>query len=104
MSARRRRSAHPPMTAVAMPLDKLDLWLQVRNGAAATNLSMLDGFVTAVVAGPVSMGPARVDLPSARHRDRRIQSWRHAGVRGDLRRGGPSQCDRRDAHQRTQDL
>src|SRR5712671_5488845 len=57
MSARRRRSAHPPMTAVAVPLDKLDLWLQVRTGAAATNLSMLDGFVTAVVAGPVSMDP-----------------------------------------------
>jgi hypothetical protein len=31
MSARRRRSAHPPMTAVAMPLDKLDLWLQANN-------------------------------------------------------------------------
>src|ERR1700732_4763403 len=57
MSARRRRSVHPPMTAVAMPLDKLDLWLQGRTGAAATNLSMLDGFVTAVVAGPVSMNP-----------------------------------------------
>jgi len=56
MSARRRRPAHPPMTAVAMPLDKLDVWLQGRahQGAAATNLSMLDGFVTAVVAGPVS--------------------------------------------------
>jgi uncharacterized protein len=57
MSARRRRSAHPPMTAVAMPLDKLDVWLQGRTGAAATNLSMLDGFVTAVVGGAVSMGP-----------------------------------------------
>src|SRR6202790_2524484 len=57
MSARRRRSAHPPMTAVAMPLDKLDLWLQVRTGAAATNLSMLDAFVTAGVAGPGSMDP-----------------------------------------------
>ena len=57
MSARRRRSAHPPMTAVAMPLDKLDVWLQGRTGAAATNLSMLDGFVTAIVAGPVSMDP-----------------------------------------------
>ena len=45
------------MTAVAMPLEKLDLWLQSRTGAAATNLSMLDGFVTAVVAGPVSMDP-----------------------------------------------
>jgi len=43
MSARRRRSAHPPMTAVAMPLDKLDVWLQGRTGAAATNLAMLDG-------------------------------------------------------------
>jgi uncharacterized protein len=55
----RRRSAHPPMTAVAMPLDKLDVWLQGRakQGAAAKNLSMLDGFVTAVVAGPVSMDP-----------------------------------------------
>jgi uncharacterized protein len=59
MSARRRRSAHPPMTAVAMPLDRLDVWLQGRadHGAAATNLSMLDGFVTAIVAGPVSMAP-----------------------------------------------
>jgi yecA family protein len=59
MSARRRHSAHPPMAAVAMPLDKLDLWLQGRtdHGAAATNLSMLDGFVTAIVAGPVSMDP-----------------------------------------------
>ena len=45
------------MTAVAMPLDKLDVWLQGRTGAAATNLSMLDGFVTAIVAGPVSMDP-----------------------------------------------
>ncbi len=40
-----------------MSLDKLDVWLQGRTGAAATNLSMLDGFVTAVVAGPVSMDP-----------------------------------------------
>jgi uncharacterized protein len=57
MSARRRRTSHPPMSAVAMPLDKLDLWLQGRTGAAASNLSMLDGFVTAIVAGPVSMDP-----------------------------------------------
>ena len=59
MSARRRRSANPPMTAVAMQLDTLDAWLQGRanHGAAATNLSMLDGFVTAIVAGPVSMDP-----------------------------------------------
>jgi uncharacterized protein len=45
------------MTKVAMPLDKLDVWLQGRTGAAATSLSVLDGFVTGVVAGPVSMDP-----------------------------------------------
>lgn len=45
------------MTAVAMPLDELDRWLQGRAGAAATSLSMLDGFVTAIVAGPVSIDP-----------------------------------------------
>jgi hypothetical protein len=73
MSAR-RRSAHPPMTAVAMPLDKLDLWLQGRAGAAAANLAMLDGFVTAIVAGARVDGPARVDLSAARHRERRLQS------------------------------
>jgi uncharacterized protein len=56
MSAR-CRSVHPLMTAVAMPLDKLDRWLQGRAGSSAANLSMLDGFVTAIVAGPVSMGP-----------------------------------------------
>jgi len=40
-----------------MPLDKLDSWLQGRTGAAAASLSMLDGFVTAIVAGPVSIDP-----------------------------------------------
>jgi uncharacterized protein len=47
------------MTEVAMSLDKLDLWLQARigQGGAATDLSRLDGFVAAIVAGPVSMDP-----------------------------------------------
>ena len=53
--ARASPFGHPPMTAVAMPLDKLDCWLQGRTGAAATNLPMLDGFVSAIVAGPVSI-------------------------------------------------
>jgi hypothetical protein len=60
MSAR-RRSAHPPMTAVAMPLDKLDVWL--RAGAAAAKLSMLGGFVTAIVGGPVSLDPPEWVFP-----------------------------------------
>ena len=81
------------MTAVAMPLDKLDVWLQGRTGAAATNLSMLDGFVTAVVAGPVSMDPPEWICPLL-----------GIEIRGDLGCRGPSQCDRGDAHQRTQDL
>jgi hypothetical protein len=64
------------MTAVAMPLDKLDLWLQGRTGAAATNLSMLDGFVTAIVAGwlprltatarAAPLAPERTELRQAR--------------------------------------
>jgi yecA family protein len=44
-----------------MSLEDLDLWLRGRAGAnpppLATSLSMLDGFVSAVVAGPVSMDP-----------------------------------------------
>jgi yecA family protein len=44
-----------------MSLEDLDLWLRGRAKAdpppLATSLSMLDGFVSAVVAGPVSMDP-----------------------------------------------
>jgi uncharacterized protein len=47
------------VTATAMSLDELDRWLRVRTDPRplATGLSMLDGFVSAVVAGPVSMDP-----------------------------------------------
>jgi yecA family protein len=49
--------------ATAMSLEDLDLWLRQRAEAhpppLATSLSMLDGFVSAVVAGPVSMDPRR---------------------------------------------
>jgi uncharacterized protein len=45
--------------ATAMSLEDLDIWLRERAKAdpppLATSLSMLDGFVSAVVAGPVSM-------------------------------------------------
>ena len=42
-----------------MPLDELDQWLRGRTDRqpAAANLSMLDGYVTAIVAGPVSFDP-----------------------------------------------
>lgn len=47
--------------ATAMSLEDLELWLRGRASTdqppLATSLSMLDGFVSAVVAGPVSMDP-----------------------------------------------
>ena len=60
--SRRRRSASsslPSMAAAAMPLDELEPWLQARaeQHPVATSLPMLDGYVAAIVAGPVSMSP-----------------------------------------------
>lgn len=47
------------MAAAAMPLADLERWLQARvdQHPAATNLPILDGYVAAIVAGPVSMSP-----------------------------------------------
>jgi len=58
MSAR-RHPASSPMAATAMPLDELEQWLQERAGRrpAATSIPMLDGYVAAIVAGPVSIDP-----------------------------------------------
>jgi uncharacterized protein len=55
----RRRTPSASMAKAAMPLDELDQWLRGRadRQPAATNLSMLDGYVTAIVAGPVSFDP-----------------------------------------------
>jgi uncharacterized protein len=55
----RRRTPSASMAKAAMPLDELDQWLRGRTDQqpAATNLSMLDGYVTAIVAGPVSFDP-----------------------------------------------
>ena len=54
-----RHSASSPMAAAAMPLEDLERWLQARadRHPAATSLPMLDGYVAAIVAGPVSMSP-----------------------------------------------
>jgi uncharacterized protein len=58
MSARRHKAA-PSMAAAAMPLAELERWLQARvdRYPAATGIAMLDGYVAAIVAGPVSMSP-----------------------------------------------
>ncbi|MGL9623196.1 hypothetical protein QRQ56_35095 [Bradyrhizobium sp. U531] len=47
------------IAAAAMPLAALDRWLQARldQHPAATNLPMLDDYVAANVAGPLSMNP-----------------------------------------------
>jgi uncharacterized protein len=43
----------------AMPLQELERWLQERaeRRPAATSIALLDGYVTAIVAGPVSISP-----------------------------------------------
>jgi len=61
MSRRRRSSSSssPSMVAAAMPLNELEPWLQARaeQHPVATSLAVLDGYVAAIVAGPVSMSP-----------------------------------------------
>jgi uncharacterized protein len=58
MSARRHKAA-PSMATAAMPLEELERWLQARvdRHPATTSIAMLDGYVAAIVAGPVSMSP-----------------------------------------------
>ena len=57
MSRRRHRTSSA--TAAAMPLQELERWLQerVERRPAATRIAMLDGYVTEIVAGPVSISP-----------------------------------------------
>jgi uncharacterized protein len=52
-------AAASAMAEAAMPLDQLEQWLQARadRRPAAASIPMLDGYVTAIVAGPVSMNP-----------------------------------------------
>jgi uncharacterized protein len=47
------------MAAAAMQLDELERWLQARaeRRPVATSIATLDGYVTAIVAGPVSISP-----------------------------------------------
>jgi uncharacterized protein len=56
MSRRRHRASSAP---AAMPLDELERWLQARaeRRPVATNIATLDGYVAAIVAGPLSISP-----------------------------------------------
>jgi uncharacterized protein len=55
MSQRR----HPASSTAAMPLEELERWLQerVERHPVATSIPTLDGYVAAIVAGPVSISP-----------------------------------------------
>jgi len=55
----RRRHQASSATAAAMPLEELERWLQARaeRRPVATSIAMLDGYVTGIVAGPVSINP-----------------------------------------------
>ena len=54
-----RRDPASSSTALAMPLEELERWLQARaeRRPVATSIAMLDGYVAAIVAGPVSISP-----------------------------------------------
>src|SRR5216684_1396434 len=56
MSRRGHRASSAP---VAMPLDELARWLEQRaeRHPVATSIPTLDGYITAIVAGPVSISP-----------------------------------------------
>lgn len=58
MSANRQPKS-PAMAAAAMQLPELGRWLQNRadRGPVASSIPMLDGYVAAIVAGPVSIDP-----------------------------------------------
>jgi uncharacterized protein len=57
--SRHRHPASSSMATATMPLDELERWLQTRadRRPVATSLPVLDGYVAAIVAGPVSMNP-----------------------------------------------
>ena len=57
--SRRRDKASPSMAAAAMSLVQLERWLQDRaeRRPIATSLPVLDGYIAAIVAGPVSISP-----------------------------------------------
>src|SRR5712672_2679920 len=57
--SRRRHPAVSATTAAAMSLAELERWLRDRAGRrpVATSIATLDGYVVAVVAGPVSISP-----------------------------------------------
>ena len=86
--SRRRHPASSSTTAAAMSLAQLERWLQDRaeRRPVATSMPVLDGYVAAIVAGPVSISPLdwicpllAIDADAFNHGGTR-------GVRGDLRR------------------
>jgi hypothetical protein len=78
------------MAAAAMPLEELERWLQagVDRRPVATDVPMLDGYVTAIVAGPASISPLEwicpllaVDADAFNHGDTSISRRSRAVAR-----------------------
>jgi uncharacterized protein len=57
--SRRRHPASSSVAAAAMPIEELERWLQDRaeRHPVATSIPTLDGYVAAIVAGPLSISP-----------------------------------------------
>jgi uncharacterized protein len=55
----RHRHPAPSMATAEMPFEEFGQWLQARadRRPVATSVPVMDGYVTAIVAGPVSMSP-----------------------------------------------
>jgi uncharacterized protein len=100
MSRRRHRASSAP---AAMPLDELEQWLQARaeRRPIATCIAMLDGYVTAIVAGPVSISPPNWICPLLAID---ADAFNHAEVRGDLRRRAAPQRDQQRSFDRATSL
>ncbi|MFK4581615.1 YecA/YgfB family protein [Bradyrhizobium ottawaense] len=92
MSRRRHSSSSSSsMAAAAMPLDELEPWLQARAAQhpIATSLPMLDGYVAAIVAGPVSISPPDWICPLLAID---ADAFNHGGTRLSSLRFRPSRC------------
>ena len=99
--SRRRDKASPSMAAAAMSLVQLERWLQdrVERRPVATSLPVLDGYIAAIVAGPVSISPLDWICPLLAI-DADAFNRRHAGVRRDLRRrAAPQRYQQNPLHQ-----
>ena len=99
---RRRDKASSSMAAAAMSLVQLERWLQDRTERrpVATSMPVLDGYIAAIVTGPVSISPLDWICPLLAIDADAFNHGGTAGVRGDLRRrAAPQRHQQNPLHQ-----